>query len=207
MAQWRRFFAQVSYTYFKDGVYFITEPYGKDGEATIIRTANLDCRHSIQVFVGGQFKVGIWQPRVNVGMMKQWLTLPVNGKPMKMNSPGFLFQWQNAIHLPFDIWLNVDAQLMTHMWENNMKVTNTPWYVNAKIYKGFFNKALGVTLEAKDLFNTSGNNARMYSDAVQIVQKNFTSGRSVMLTLEYSFNATGDRYRGTGAGNTEKSRF
>lgn len=207
MAQWRRFFAQVSYTYSRNGVYFITEPYGADGEATIIRTANLDHRHYLQAFVGGQFQVGVWQPRVNVGMMKQWLTLPVDGKPMKMNTPGFLFQWQNAIHLPFDIWLNVDAQLMSGVCENNMKVTNTPWYVNAKIYKGFFNNAFSITLEAKDLFNTSQNDALMFSNSVQIVQKNFSPGRSVMLTLQYRFNTTRDRYRGTGAGNSEKSRF
>ena len=207
MAQWRQFFAQLSYTYFKDGVYHVTEPYGAEGEATIIRTANLDHRHYFQAFAGGQFKVGVWQPRVNVGVMKQWLSLPVNGKPMKMNTPGFVFQWQNAVHLPFDIWLNVDAQLMTRSWDNNMKLSNTPWYVNAKIYKGFFNSAFSVTLEAKDLFDTFHNDVLMYNDAVQLVQKNFTSGRSVMLTLQYRFNATRDRYRGTGAGNAERSRF
>ncbi len=207
MAQWRNFFAQVSYTYFKNGVYSITEPYGTEGEAAIIKTANLDHRHYLQAFVGGQFQVGVWQPRLNTGMMKQWLTLPVCGKPMKMNTPGILLQWQNAIHLPFDIWLNVDAQLMTASWDNNMKVSNTPWYVNAKIYKGFFNNAFSVTLEAKDLFNSSQKNALMYSDAVQIVQKNFSTGRSVMFTLQYRFNATRNRYRGTGAGNSEKSRF
>lgn len=207
MTQWRQFFAQVSYIYFKDGVYHITEPYGVNGEATIIRTANLDRRHYLQAFVGGQFTVGVWSPRVNVGMMKQWLTLPVAGKPMKMNTPGFLFQWQNAIHLPFDIWLNVDAQVMTHAWDNNMKVTNTPWYINTKFYKSLFNNAFSITLEAKDLFNKSGNNAMMYSDAVKLVQNNFTPGRSVMLTLQYRFNTTRDRYRGTGAGNSEKSRF
>lgn len=207
MAQWRQFFAQVSYTYLKDGVYYITEPYGTDGEATIIRMANLDHRHYLQAFVGGQFSVGAWQPRVNVGMMKQWLALPVNGVPMKMNAPGFIFQWQNAIHLPFDIWLNVDAQLMTHIWDNNMKVTNTPWYLNAKLYKGFFGNAFGVTIEAKDLFNTSQNDVLVYSDAVRIARKNYSPGRSVMLTLQYRFNTTRGRYRGTGAGNNEKSRF
>ena len=124
-----------------------------------------------------------------------------------MNTPGFIFQWQNAVHLPFDIWLNVDAQLMTASWDNNMKLSNTPWYVNAKIYKGFFNSAFSVTLEAKDLFDTFHNDVLMYNDAVQLVQKNFTSGRSVMLTLQYRFNATRDRYRGTGAGNAERSRF
>lgn len=207
MAQWRQFFAQLSYTYFKDGVYHITEPYGTDGEASIIRTANLDHRHYFQAFVGGQFKVGIWQPRVNVGVMKQWLTLLVDGKPMKMNTPGFLFQWQNAVHLPFDIWLNVDAQLMTRSWDNNMKLSNTPCYVNAKIYKGFLNNAFSVTLEAKDLFNTSQHDAMMFNDAVKIEQKNYSPGRSVMLTLQYRFNTTRDRYRGAGAGNSEKSRF
>ena len=207
MAQWRQFFAQVSYTYFKDGVYHVTQPYGADGEAILIKTANLDHRHYFQAFVGGQFNVGVWQPRVNVGMMKQWLTLPVDGEPMKMNTPGFLFQWQNAVRLPFDIWLNVDAQLMTSSWDNNMKLSNTPWYVNAKIHKGFLRDKFSVTLEAKDLFNSSQNDAVMYNDAVRIVQTNYSPGRSVMLTLQYRFNTTRDRYRGTGAGNTEKSRF
>ena len=207
MAQWRRFFAQLSYTYFKDGVYYITEPYGLDGEATIIRTANLDHRHYLQAFIGGNFQVGVWQPKVNVGMMKQWLTLPVNGDPVNMDTPIFMLQWQNAIHLPFDIWLNVDAQLMTRGWDNNTRLTNTPWYVNAKFYKGFFKDAFSVTLEAKDLFNSARNNFYLCSDAVQIHQKNFSPGRSVMLTLQYRFNTTRDRYRGTGAGNTEKNRF
>ena len=207
MLQWRQFFAQLSYTHFKDGVYHITEPYGQDGEATIIRTANLNHRHYLQAFAGGSFQVGVWQPKVNVGMMKQWLTLPVNGMPMRMNTPIFMLQWQNAVHLPFDIWLNVDSQLMTRGWDNNTRLTNTPWYVNAKVYKGFFSDAFSVTIEAKDLFDSAKNNFYLCSDAVQIQQRNFSPGRSVMLTLQYRFNTTRDRYRGTGAGNSEKSRF
>ena len=70
-------------------------------------------------------------------MMKQWLTLSVNGEPTRMNTPIFMLQWQNAIHLPLDIWLNVDAQFVTRGWDNNTWMSNTPWYVNAKLYKGF----------------------------------------------------------------------
>ena len=193
--------------FLKDGVYHITEPYGPEGEATIIRTANLDHRHYLQAFVGGNFQVGVWQPKVNVGMMKQWLSLPVNGEQVNMNTPIFMLQWQNAVHLPFDIWLNVDEQLMTRGWDNNTRLTNTPWYVNAKIYKGFFQDSFSVTLEVKDLFDSAKSNFNLCSDAVQIQQKNFSPGRSVMLTLQYRFNTTRDRYRGTGAGNSEKSRF
>jgi len=124
-----------------------------------------------------------------------------------MNTPIFMFQWQNAVKLPFNIWLNVDAQFMTKGWDKNVYLRNTPWYVNAKIYKGFFNDAVSVTLEAKDIFNTAANNLRLYNNAVQIVQSNLSPGTSVMLTLQYRFNTTRDRYRGTGAGSAEKSRF
>ncbi|MDE6278733.1 MAG: outer membrane beta-barrel family protein, partial [Paramuribaculum sp.] len=72
---------------------------------------------------------------------------------------------------------------------------------------GFLDNKLSVTLEAKDIFNTSQNDAIMYNDAVRIVQKNYSPGRSVMLTLQYRFNSSRNRYRGTGAGNSEKSRF
>lgn len=207
MAQWRHFFGQLSYTYFKNGVYHITEPFGSDSEATLIKTANLDHRHYLSAFVGAQFNIGIWQPRVNAGITKQWLTLPVNSSPMKMSTPGILIQWQNAIYLPFDIWLNIDAQLTTRTWENNMKLTNAPWHVNAKIYKGFLNDSFGITIEAKDIFDSAAKDAWLCSDAVQIAQRNFSPGRSVMLSLQYRFNTTRDRYRGTGAGNSEKSRL
>lgn len=84
---------------------------------------------------------------------------------------------------------------------------DTPWYVNAKIYKGFFDNTLSMSLEAKDLFNSSPKDALMYNDSVRIIQKNFSPTRSVMFTLQYRFNTTRDRYRGTGAGNIEKTRF
>lgn len=206
-AQWQRFFAQLSYSCVKDGVYHVTEPYEAAPGATLIKTANLSRRHCLQAFAGAQFRVGTWQPRINAGMTKQWLTLPVNGAAMKMNTPGFLIQWQNSVKLPLDIWLNIDAQLMTRTWDNNIKLTNTPWYVNAKLYKGFFGGALGMTLEAKDIFESAQKDAYLCSDAVKIVQTNFSPGRTVMLTLQYSFNTTRDRYRGTGAGNSEKARF
>ena len=157
----------------QDGVYHTTEPYGPDGEATIIRTANLDRRHYFQAFAGGQFNVGIWQPRVNIGVMKQWLTLPVNGKPMKMNTPGFLFQWQNAVHLPFDIWLNVDAQLMTTQWDNNMSSQYSLVCQRQDIQR-FYQQHIQRDPRSKDLFNSSQNDAIMYNDAVHIVQKNFS---------------------------------
>lgn len=205
-ASWRQFFAQMSYTHFKDGVYHVTKPYG-DGEATLIQTENLASRHYFRAFAGGQFKVGAWQPKVNVGMMKQWLMLNVNSTPTAMDNPIFILQWQNAVGLPAGLWLNVDAQLMTRGYDRNMYLSNTPWHINAKLYKAFFKNTFSVTLEVKDIFDASGKDFVLCNDAVQIDQRDFSPSRSVMLTLQYRFNTTRSRYRGTGAGETEKARF
>lgn len=207
-AQWRNYFAQVSYIYFKDGVYHVTTPFGDDGEATLIKTENLDHRHYLQAFVGGQFNLaGVWMPKANIGVRKQWLSLPVDGRMMKMGTPIFLFQWQNAVKLPLDIWLNIDAQLMTRGWDNNIYLCNTPWNLSAKLYKGFHNNAFSVTLEAKDIFNSAANDFKFYNNTVLLEQRNFSPGTSVILTLQYRFNVTRDRYRGSGAGGAEKARL
>jgi hypothetical protein len=123
-----------------------------------------------------------------------------------MNKPIGILQWQNAIHLPWDTWLNIDCQWTTAGNDRNI-YTSSSSYVNAKLYKDFFNKKLSFTLEARDIFNGSRQDFTFYNNAVTMFQKNFSDMRSVMFTVQYNFNVTRDRYSGSGAGNTEKKRF
>ena len=115
-------------------------------------------------------------------------------------------QWQNAIHLPLDIWLNVDCQFTTAGNDRNIYATSSS-SINAKLYKEFCKKKLSLTLEARDIFNDSRQNLTLYNNAVTLNQKNFSDMRYFMFTLQYNFNITRDRYRGTGAGNMEKKRL
>lgn len=64
-----------------------------------------------------------------------------------------------------------------------------------------------MTLEARDIFNGSRQNLTLYNNAVTLKQRNFSDMRCLMFTLQYNFNVTRDRYRGTGAGNTEKNAY
>lgn len=203
---WKNYFAQVAYTYFDHPIVNTTKPYSNDGEITILTYENFDKRHFMQAFMGGQFKLGIWQPRVNVGMFTQWFHIEVNGSNRSMNKPIGIMQWQNAIHLPLDIWLNVDCQFTTAGNDRNIYATSSS-SINAKLYKEFCKKKLSLTLEARDIFNDSRQNLTLYNNAVTLNQKNFSDMRYFMLTLQYNFNITRDRYRGTGAGNMEKKRL
>lgn len=206
MAVWKRYFAQVSYSYFDNPIVNTTNPYSNNSEITILTYENFKKKHFLQVFMGGKFQIGIWQPHINVGMFTQWFDIIVNGKNKNMNKPIGILQWQNAIHFPWDTWLNIDCQWTTAGNDRNIYISSSS-YVNAKLYKDFFKKKLCFTLEARDIFNGSRQNFTFYNNAVIMFQKDFSDMRSVMFTIQYNFNVTRARYSGSGAGNTEKKRF
>lgn len=206
MAVWKSYFAQVSYSYFDSPIVNTTKPYSNDGEISILTYENFKKKHFLQAFIGGQFKFGAWQPRINAGMFTQWFDIVVNGKDKSMNKPIGILQWQNAIHLPMDIWLNIDYQWTTSGNDRNIYISSFS-YVNAKLYKDFCEKKFSLTLEARDIFNGSRKNVTLHNNAVTMFQKNFSDMRCVTFTLQYNFNVTRERYRGTGAGNMEKKRF
>lgn len=203
---WNKFFGKLSYSYKKDPILNTTVPYGDDGEIKLITKENFPKIQQLEAFVGGQFRIGIWQPKVNAGIIKQWLDIDYNGSRKSLDNPIGLIQFQNAIHLPGDIWLNVDLQWMSAGNGENAKITSTS-YLNAKLYKAFFKNSFSVTLEANDIFNRNIKDFTFYNKDVTISKSHHITNRTFQLTLQYTFNVTRDRYAGKGAGNNEFNRF
>lgn len=206
MGTWSYFFGQLSYSYKKDPILNTTVPYGDDGEIRLITKENFPKMQKVEAFVGGQFRLGIWQPKVNAGIIKQWLTIDCNGKRKSLDNPIALIQFQNAIHIPGDIWLNIDMQWMSAGNSDNTKGSASS-YLNAKLYKAFFNNSFSITLEANDIFNKDMRDATIYSKDVTLFKSSHPTNRTFQLTLQYTFNVTRDRYKGKGAGNNELNRF
>lgn len=203
---WGKFFGQISYSSKKDPILNTTVPYGDDGEIKLITKENFPGIQQLEAFVGGQFRLGIWQPKVNAGIIKQWLTIDYEGGRKRLDSPIGLVQFQNAIHLPGDVWLNVDLQWMSAGNGENSRISSTS-YLNAKLYKAFFNNSFSVTFEANDIFNRNNRDFIFYNKDVTIFKSEHITNRTFQLTLQYTFNVTRDRYKGKGAGTDELNRF
>lgn len=203
---WRRIFAQLSYTLKKDLILSTTKPYGETGEVKLMTLDNFPELHSIRAFIGTSFNVGIWEPRINLGITKQWFSIDTWKGRQHLDNPQGTVQWQNAIHLPYDIWLNVDMA-----WEsagdNRNMYRKSCSYMNAKLYKAFFNNSFSVTVEANDIFNKRNYGVISYSRDITRYVCVTDLNRSFYLTLQYTFNSTRDRYKGRGAGADEKNRF
>lgn len=203
---WSRFFGQLSYSYIKNPILHSTIPYSEDGEVKLIIKENFPKMQKLEAFIGSQFQLGVWQPKVNLGIIKHWFTFDYDGHKTSLDNPIGLVQWQNAIHLPADIWLNVDLQWKSAGNGENAKVSASS-YLNAKLYKAFFNNQFSISFEANDIFNKNRENSTLYSHDVTVTNRDLATSRAFILTLQYSFNTSRDRYKGRGAGIEELNRF
>lgn len=181
-------------------------PYGDTGEIRLITKGNFPEIQQLQAFVGGHFRLGIWQPKVNTGIIKQWLTIDINGQRKSLHNPIGLIQWQNAIHIPGDVWHNMDLQWISAGNRENARLSSTST-MNVKLYKAFFHNSFSVSVEANDFFNKNVSKSTLYNMDVMIFKSSGNISRMFQLTLQYSFNTTRDRYKGKGAGNNEMNRF
>ena len=206
MGAWKQFFVKVAYENRKNATIGTTKPYGEDGEVKLLTMENTPKIQQLQAFLGAQFQIGIWQPSINMGIIKQWFSGEYLGGHKSYGNPLGIVQFQNAIHLPGDIWMNIDMEWNSRGNKDNMKLGYSSC-LNAKLYKAFCKERFSISLEANDIFNKSNRDITFYNKDVTLWQNGTSDNRALLLTLQYNFNTSRDRYKGKGAGNTEINRF
>ena len=80
--------------------------------------------------------------------------------------------------------------------------------VNLRLSKSFLKEnALSVTLTANDIFHTQHNAMTAYSIGTSTSFTEYYDHQRIGIQLSYKFNATKSKYKGTGAGQSEKNRL
>ena len=75
------------------------------------------------------------------------------------------------------------------------------------LYKAFMQDRLTVQLQVKDLFKTSRQCLTMFYGSMRETLWGAPAQRRVSLTVRYKFNVGKSKYKGTGAGQSQKSRM
>ena len=86
-------------------------------------------------------------------------------------------------------------------------VSKPEFWVAASVAKSFFREALTIRLYASDIFKTYREKWTMYGQGVDLYKDCYNYARHVGLVVTYNLNPTRSKYKGTGAGNAEKSRL
>ena len=161
----------------------------------------------LSAFISASPKIGCWMPNLTIGAVKQWLDMEHRGEVISLNKPICVAYFTNIVQLPHQYLINASFNIQSKGHSLVYETLSHNYALDLSVQKSFLNDALTVELEGTDLFNSRYDNAMLRSGDYSIVQYNRYDTRELVLTLRYKFNSAKSKYKGTGAGESAKSRM
>ena len=187
-----------------------------DKGVILIKSANLDTpQRKLSVYLTASPTIGVWSPRYTVGMEKQFLTLTLEDPTAEgghrtefFGKPMYLLQFDNAFRFKHSWLLEAGYQYLSRMNVANVETLRPMQYASLSIQKSFLkDDALTFRLTWADIFNSSVEYAHVDFGRYIINQSNDNYNSCITLRISYRFNSASNKYKGTGAGESAKSRL
>ena len=208
-ASYKWFYASLQYQRIKNNIANITMPYNEKTHPGVLlfTAANLATYNGYSLYLVASPKIGVWQPQFIASVS---LNAP-DGRDLGIDvyhkQPTFYFNWDNSFNLPKEWFLNVQAYLQTGA-RTGFAVIHPNGQVNARISKSFLkDNAMTLTLTANDIFRTGYYYFNVHGIDSYNGNKIYRDFQRIGIQLSYKFNSTKSKYKGTGAGQSEKSRL
>lgn len=107
--------------------------------------------------------------------------------------------------MPKGFLLDVNGSYTTKGYQNNIYLADDMFDMNASLSKSFMKEKLTLQLQAYNMLNPK--QVAMVYSGIGVLQNIQTTHRQVSLTVRYKFNTTRSKYKGTGAGESQKNRM
>ena len=201
--QWMQFSAM--YTHLSDEICTLVQTYKNEPQTTLARPENMPSYNTMQASVTVNPKFGFWKPMLEVTVFKQWFHMDTY-KQAYLNHPVAFFRLNNT----FDTkWITASV-LLSAQTEGNMgnKFVRRGFFsTDLSVYKSLMNNRLTLQLYASDLFGTADACRIFYSGPRRSTYYKSYSSSSLSLTIRYQFNVTNSKYKGSSAGQSQRSRM
>ena len=173
----------AGYSHNKDVRLSFGSLYQEGTEITIWTNRNFDKLESFYASLTASPKFGFYQPTLTLSYFQQQFDTQTYGNVVSLDKPQFEVNFRN--------------------WTHNAHEFN----VNARMQKSFLDGSLIVSLFANDIFRNLRKRWTGYYPVTTMAKDAYVYTQSIGLSLSYDFNTTRSKYKGTGAGNAEKSRL
>ena len=207
-AVWKFVQAGISYQTVKNAILDTgTAQEGTDNAIVIYHDNFYKNIPTMQVMVAATPTIGIWYPRLTLALVKQWLTMESLGEEIKLNQALPVIQFGNTLTLPKGFTLNCDYTFQGKGDSRVYRLQKSTNTLNASVRKSFFKNALAVEVFANNILDDESTETRVYSKSYSLRQWSKMSMRTYGVTLRYNFNTAQSKYKGTGAGKSQKARM
>ena len=205
MVSYKWLMAEGIYTHVSDPIVMLTQSYKDNPNIALIQNVNWKPYNRIGASLSASPKFGIWHPSLRFHFFKQWFDMETHGGH-GLDNPKITVRFDNTIDTKFcTISLLLTAQTKgddetSYMYRNYFSS-------NLSIYKSFLKGKMVVFFYANDLLGTGNMHSKMYSGSMREIIHHDYSISEYSLTIRYRFNVAKKKYKGTGAGQGQKSRM
>lgn len=201
--EWAMFSA--GYSHVIDPMLQHSETYKDDPAVALFRQVNGESYDKVYASFNLRPTFGIWHPSLMLGIQKQWFKMDVHGHS-PLDNPMATIRFNNTLDTKI-CQISVNMDYRTAGADENVYIRKPSFGVDLSLYKAFFDKKLTVQLYADDLFKTRKNNLMMFYGTMRESYYMTPAMRNINVTVVYKFNVGRSKYKGTGAGDGQKSRF
>ena len=196
---------QAEYSIQKDKTMQLMNLYNQQAIA-FLKWENIDHFRQFDVSVVAAPKLNWYQPQLMLAYSQQFFDAHAYGIAQNLRKPRFYARLQNRFLIGKSAFVALEWQgWTTHSGgPGNFKPMS---FANLKFYKGFHDNRWMLNLDFTDILDSYRERWTVYGNGVENEKDGKMFSRQVVLTVTYSFNQKRSKYRGTGAGEDEKSRF
>lgn len=188
-------FLQASYTYVKNYITSIIEPYSDDPQTGYITWTNIDHCWNWGSFLGYRHRWGFYEPQVQAGIQQGFINAISMGKEKGFHDPYYIFSLYNGFHLPKGWYLNLSFSYRSSGTYDFLTISSVHNF-DFQLYKSFLKDRLSLSLNVSDIFNTRRQKTDGTYGNVRFQQQKWEDTRGVQLRLTYRFNQAKKQYRG-----------
>lgn len=153
--------------------------------------------------------IGVWHPAWTASLSFQnYKTLTLDGSTITLNHPYAWFVWDNDFILSHDWRINAQLQYGTKGDYMTYRMVTNNWNSNIGIQKDIKTRRLGkfnFDLRCYDPFNIAKTGSIVYG--IRQIESHNPARRTIMLDITWRFNEAQKKYRGSGAGQSQKDRM
>lgn len=195
----------LTYEHVSDPIYQTVEMYKDNATIGLMRMINGKSYNNVTSTLNLQPTFGIWHPMLSAMVEKQWFELETRDGRY-LNKPVAMFRFNNT----FDTKWAMFSVMMTYItkgYEENHYIYKPMFNTDLSIYKGFMKDCLTLQLYVSDVFGTNDSHIiGKYGKLKETIFDEFSTSK-ISLTVRYKFNTTRSKYKGTGAGDSQKNRM
>lgn len=207
-ASWKWLYASVYFSRLINLSASMIMPYNDETHPGVLlfTTLAIPTTNNYGISMNVSPKFGCWEPQLNTNISFLDLHAEKIGITRRRNQPRFFLSLDNSLNLPRGWFFNIQGYLRTSA-RQGFFVTRIEGDLNARLSKSFLKETLTVSATVDDILHTEYMHFNLYGINAYMENRSYNDYQRFGIQIAYKFNATKNKYKGKGAGESEKLRL